>query len=558
MKKIIKRIVAFNTALLLSLSTLLAIQVPSAFAATVTWDGGGADNNFSTAANWSGDAVPQDGDSIVFPASAAPTDYAEELNSDIAGLSLAGITVSGDSGTDCGGVYKYYTISGTEALTLTGGITSTVTGDCLSSLALSVDIVLGANITVTNDSYLFITIGGYSTASNLTMGSYTLTNSSSISSLQILSDISGTGSINSSNTISLSGNNSGYSGAIGVTSGYLNVDSASALGTAALTVGNGTTLGLGNTGSDYSVSNDITLTGSGDGEESKLIYGSSQGGCGDPHTITLTGTISLSNDITAGGYCYTTLDIKNPSFNGHTITLKAGSTGTLKYGSTTLSPTYSDTTITDSLPNQTLTIGAYERYFLNGSRGAVTVYNKGILSGTGTASSITVESGGILAPGLSPGCLNSGNLSITAGIYRVELGGTEACTGYDQMKITGTVTLAENPTIETSLYNTFKPKAGSSYTIISNDGTDAVTGTFKDLAEGATFKTDGYVYKISYKGGDGNDVVLSVVSVPSIPDTGLALIKSNPLATLIGATVAAGSIVYMSRRMKPATKRSRR
>src|SRR5437867_4483494 len=39
--------------------------------AVATWDGGGADNKWTTAANWVGDVVPQPGDGLVFPAGAA-------------------------------------------------------------------------------------------------------------------------------------------------------------------------------------------------------------------------------------------------------------------------------------------------------------------------------------------------------------------------------------------------------------------------------------------------------------------------------------------------------
>jgi hypothetical protein len=39
--------------------------------AVATWDGGGADNHWTTAANWVGDVAPQPGDDLVFPAGAA-------------------------------------------------------------------------------------------------------------------------------------------------------------------------------------------------------------------------------------------------------------------------------------------------------------------------------------------------------------------------------------------------------------------------------------------------------------------------------------------------------
>lgn len=38
----------------------------NASAGTRTWDGGGATNNWSEAANWSGDTVPDAGDDVVF------------------------------------------------------------------------------------------------------------------------------------------------------------------------------------------------------------------------------------------------------------------------------------------------------------------------------------------------------------------------------------------------------------------------------------------------------------------------------------------------------------
>ena len=37
-----------------------------ASAATITWSGGGADNNWNTALNWSGGSVPGSGDNVIF------------------------------------------------------------------------------------------------------------------------------------------------------------------------------------------------------------------------------------------------------------------------------------------------------------------------------------------------------------------------------------------------------------------------------------------------------------------------------------------------------------
>ena len=49
--------------------------------------------------------------------------------------------------------------------------------------------------------------------------------------------------------------------------------------------------------------------------------------------------------------------------------------------------------------------------------------------------------------------------------------------------------------------------------LISNDGTDAITGTFDNLAEGSTLPLSGKVFTLSYLGGDGNDVTLTPLLV---------------------------------------------
>ena len=67
------------------------------------------------------------------------------------------------------------------------------------------------------------------------------------------------------------------------------------------------------------------------------------------------------------------------------------------------------------------------------------------------------------------------------------------------------------------------------FVIIDNDGTDSVVGTFEGLAEGAVVAIDGYETRISYEGGDGNDVVLSA-NVPPVIEvelTELAVDEGN-------------------------------
>jgi hypothetical protein len=58
----------------------------------------------------------------------------------------------------------------------------------------------------------------------------------------------------------------------------------------------------------------------------------------------------------------------------------------------------------------------------------------------------------------------------------------------------------------------YKPAVGDSIMLISNNGTGAVVGTFKGLAQNATFVLNGMTFRINYQGGDGNDVVVTRIA----------------------------------------------
>ena len=183
-----------------------------------------------------------------------------------------------------------------------------------------------------------------------------------------------------------------------------------------------------------------------------------------------------------------------------------------------------------------------------GPMSGINVDVNGILMGNGSVEKfINVGAGGVLAPGHSPGCITTGGLTLN-GTYQVELGGTTPCTGYDQVTVNGLVDVT-NGILNVSLYNNFKPTAGESFIVINNDGADAIVGTLAGLPEGASITVSGVVYKISYKGGDGNDLALSVQLVPSTPNTGFVLIKSNPMVTIISTLLSASGIMLIAYRL---------
>ena len=89
--------------------------------------------------------------------------------------------------------------------------------------------------------------------------------------------------------------------------------------------------------------------------------------------------------------------------------------------------------------------------------------------------------------------------------------------GQTPLAITGTVDLA-GATLAVTLGYT--PGANDTIVIVSNDGSDPVVGTFAGLAEGATVAIGGTDFKISYHGGDGNDVVLTHIVPVEVTITG--------------------------------------
>ena len=147
----------------------------------------------------------------------------------------------------------------------------------------------------------------------------------------------------------------------------------------------------------------------------------------------------------------------------------------------------------------------------------------GVLTGAGTiAGAVSISNGGTLTPGsdtTSAATINSGSYTQT-GAFNVQIGGANAATAdYDQLNVTGAVNLGG--TLAMSLINSYVPTFGAAFTIISNDGTDAVTGTFTDLPQGAFVYANGYAFEINYAGGDGNDVTLTATYRISISDVTL-------------------------------------
>jgi len=171
-----------------------------------------------------------------------------------------------------------------------------------------------------------------------------------------------------------------------------------------------------------------------------------------------------------------------------------------------------------------------------------TVKTGATLGGTGIVGDLTIDAGGFFSPGNSPGITTVDGDYIQNGTLQVEIEGLTAGNGtgfHDQVVVNGTVTL--NGALSLTSFSGFTPVNGDLIFILLNDGTDAITGTFTGLAQGAVVGNYlGFDWQISYTGRSadntftgGNDVVLMATAIP------------EPRAALLGGL---GMLILLRRR----------
>jgi autotransporter-associated beta strand protein len=154
------------------------------------------------------------------------------------------------------------------------------------------------------------------------------------------------------------------------------------------------------------------------------------------------------------------------------------------------------------------------------------------LLGYGTVEGrLIAASGSIVSPGRStfyppgaPGVLSViGNYTMNLGsTLDIEIYGNTIDPNdilrqeYDQVEVFGEVRLNE-ATLIPPAFNGYRPVSDDEFVIINNDGQDQVVGTFAGLPEGTVFENflgSGLPFRISYVGGDGNDVVIASFAAP--------------------------------------------
>lgn len=346
----IKKIILLTAAL-----SCVLLFVSKVNAATVTWDGGGGNANWSTAANWVGDVMATTTDIAYFDGTCSSNC---SPNIDIP-VTVQGITMtSGYSGTITQGSGKTITLTASNGFNIAGG--TFVGGDSLINLTSGSADFIQSGGTFTNSSgglslYRNITLSGgtFNNSYNITLIDTGTTVDSTVSCSGTLpgtlviskSDLSGTASdvtIESGCTVSLGANPTSSvailtnNGTIGVSSGTWTINSGDTYGLVnAGTVnhsGTGWTFTSGSltnnvggtinyTGTAITIERSLTINGGTPNLSGKTITFTNTGG--DNTTISCTGTLDgtvVINKASGSGTAVTTIG------SGCTINLGASPT----------------------------------------------------------------------------------------------------------------------------------------------------------------------------------------------------------------------------------------
>ena len=211
----------------------------------------------------------------------------------------------------------------------------------------------------------------------------------------------------------------------------------------------------------------------------------------------------------------------------------------------------------DGDKNERVIVKKGETVLLNGSRDWVHVNEGGVFGGDATTT------GNIYVLGVvSPGNNSLGKITTegvfyleNTGVYKAEILNKDH---YDQI-VADYTSIMYDSSLDLTYLAGGAIKKGDTFMIVNNTGTDPVQGTFKDLPEGAKVSVSGATFKISYVGGDGNDIVLTAQNdseapkaptaskAPKVPNTGGEKLSVNLIGAIAGVASAA-ALLFVTKR----------
>jgi len=463
-----------------SSGTSLTLNYAAGTVLPVLWSSAGG-SAWLTAGNWTGSTLPTGTDVAQFGANPTPGTSV--------GINMGNATNNGTNNEAVGAIE----VTSARSLALTINDSSGSVAGILTLNGATVNSV--ANVVLRNNSGSLLTITNGASTATLGVALANTTNN------VVLIDGAGGITINSiisgaNKNLTLSGSGSGiltlagantYTGTTTIASGTLQLGNASGLGAST----NGLVI---NAGKLDLAGNSVTVG---------TLSGSSSGLITSAAAATFTANVASGTSSFAG------------SITGSTAFTKSGA------GTQVLSGNSSYTGAT-SVTAGTLIING------SNSASAVTV-SGGVLGGSGTVGALTVQTGGTLAPGNSPGIINTGDFSLNSGaVLAMELTGSNATpvagTNYDQVNVNGTVSLGG--TLSLTLLGGYTHVLNSLFFIINNDAGDILSTTFAGLAQNSVIDLGGgNQFKIGYTGDatansgvgsftGGNDVVLQAIPEP--------------------------------------------
>ena len=558
------------TSLFAMVATMMVTVLFTQTIFAATWDGEGADDNWSTAANWVGDTLPAESESITIPEGSSFTTMNNDQLATVGGfvlpLNASGsetLTVSGTFNLDGDSTVGYNRTLLLDDVTLTADVEFELEhydAGGGSYLAGDVRFVngafdIGANaLTLTIDNFTPLDASTLPLSYHLTLPEFGLNNSTFDGATGSSVTINGL----ILNFYDTAPDNLTLDTAFLLSDGVLDVTEPGQIGVSTVNLTNSkfaVTDSVGTTEKDFDQY--FTFDGNHYGANFDSHFAIGQAGVetsGD-FDILFSGSIALQQDLLVdlGATVPVNFTITGPLSGNGIVAADSWSADEsfVINSSSNTSPvpngdyqiTNSTQTFSDDLASQEVLV-SWGTTTITGTRSHVVVATGSTIKGTGTVGDLLVQSAATLAPGLSPGCLATGDLTLN-GVFEVEIDGATVCTQYDQTDVTGTVDIS-GATLDIQRLSIYDPADATEFIIIANDGADAVTGAFIGLAEGATTTVDGVEYEVSYAGGDGNDVTLTVIGVPGAPDTGFGLVSVNYAVVALVTVLASGSILAIA------------
>ena len=495
--------------------TLTAI-LPASTGITKVWNGTGANNNWSNAANWTGGIAPVAGDSLEFPATAARLANTNDLPVNMAfnRISYTGVTPNSNG----------VTISG-NALRLLQSLEFGWTGPG-SFLGFDPPLTLDATAaTVHNTGTRTLALGGSLTAKGDSVafnGDGTATQRSITLSKALTMPAAGQLLVRNNASLTFSGVDANAFGTTTVEFGKVTTGGAVKI-PGALILGDGTNVvtsiinsGTMSPGFPVTVNANATFLSNANTISNLTMNGGS---------LNLTGMLTVQGSVLVNSGSLTTSNgFTFPTATAHNVTVAAGaslSTGTLNGGG--LFPnhvnklgggTWLITASVAGAPFIGVSEGTLQMDALDGTA-TVCFLQGGTVSGSGKWSSINGVSGAV-SPGASPAILATNVLDLNPGLtLNMEIGGTQPGVHHDQVSVSGTADL-ENAPLITTLTGGYTPLTGQVFRLLDVTSPNPISGTFSGVPQGGTRSLGGGVtVQFNYTGGDGNDLTATVTASPA-------------------------------------------